>query len=140
MLARWSVGWRINSGFVVLAVLIIGLSVAAFLAVDGLRNNFATNGQIAAQQTAADRVIWQMQAAERTARAYGAAPNDTMAQAVADSLAALRADPAPSAAFAPGTAARTEIDALLALAQDYGTTFTQIRDLRAAATRPGIAL
>ena len=140
MLARWSVAWRINGGFVVLAVLIIGLSISAFLAVDGLRSNFASSGQIAAQQTAADRVIWQMQAAERAARAYGAAPNDTMAQAVADSLAALRADPALPAAFAPGTAARTEIDAVLALAQDYGTTFTQIRDLRAAATSPGISL
>jgi len=140
MLARWSVAWRINGGFVVLAVLIIGLSISAFLAVDGLRSNFASSGQIAAQQTAADRLIWQMQAAERAARAYGAAPNDTMAQAVADSLAALRADPALPAAFAPGTAARTEIDAVLALAQDYGTTFTQIRDLRAAATSPGISL
>lgn len=140
MLARWSVGWRINSGFVVLAVLIIGLSVAAVRAVENLRSDFATSGQIAAQNMAVDGFIRQMQAAERAARAYGAAPNDTMAQAVADSLAALRADPALPAAFAPGTAARTEIDAVLALVQDYGTTFTQIRDLRAAATSPGIAL
>lgn len=140
MLARWSVAWRINSSFVVLALLIIALSIFAFLAVDGLRSHFAASGQIAALKTAADRVTWQMQAAERAARAYGAAPNDAMAQAVAGHLAALRADPAPSAAFAPGTAARAEIDALLALAQDYSTAFTQIRDLRAAATSPGLAL
>ncbi|MDA0722024.1 MAG: methyl-accepting chemotaxis protein [Proteobacteria bacterium] len=140
MLARWSVGWRINSGFVVLAVLIIGLSVSAVRAVDRLRSGFTASGQIAAQTTAVGGFIRQMQAAERAARAYGAAPNDAMAQALAGHLAALRADPALPAAFAPGTAARMEIDALLALAQDYGTAFTQIRDLRAAATSPGLAL
>ncbi|EAQ06517.1 methyl-accepting chemotaxis protein [Yoonia vestfoldensis] len=140
MLARWSVAWRINSGFVVLALLIIALSVAAVRAVDNLRSDFATSGQIAAQNMAVGGFIRQMQAAERTVRAYGAAPTDAMAQAVAAHLAALRDNPALSAAFAPSTAARTEIDAVLALAQDYATTFTQIRDLRAAATNPGIAL
>ncbi|ARU00983.1 methyl-accepting chemotaxis protein [Yoonia vestfoldensis] len=137
---RWSVAWRINGGFVVLALVIAGLSAGAVLAVDRLRDTLATTAAITAQHRATTGFIGQMRAVDLAARAYGTTGADSMAQAVTDQIAVLRDDRALPAAFAPGSAARAEIDILLRLAQDYGSTFQQIADLRAAATRPGSAL
>ncbi|WP_322888860.1 MULTISPECIES: methyl-accepting chemotaxis protein [unclassified Yoonia] len=133
MLDRWSVARRINGSFLVLTLLIVSLSVFSMLALDRLRGGLTDNARLAAQNTATGQVIRQMHAATVAARAYGTDPSDIMAQAVTASIDAVLGDVALQAAFAPGSAARADIDAALVLAQDYRATFSQIVDLRKTA-------
>ncbi|WP_019953803.1 methyl-accepting chemotaxis protein [Yoonia vestfoldensis] len=137
MLDRWSVARRINSSFLVLTLLILGLSLFSYASVDRLRDSFTEKAGTTLQNTATSRFIQNVYAANVAATAYGADQSPTMAMVVADNIDAVLGDPTIPAAFVPGTAERAEIDRLLALAQDYKAVFSQIVALRetAAATR-----
>lgn len=128
MLDSWPVSRRISSGFFLLTVIIVGLSVLSHRAVSGLGSGYLEFSSISQQSATIGDYLEDFFEAQEAARSYLQQPDPALRQTVADNIAEITQQPELLAVFATNPARQQSVSALVTDAQTYSDSFAQMAD------------
>ena len=131
MYDHWPISKRINAGFAVALITVLGVSAFAFFAVWQLGSTFSEYRATARQTVLVNEYVEDKFEARLAAFKYRISPSDAAADEVRRNIAEIVEDTRFEELFADAPAARQEMAALRTIASDYLSAFEQMVALQA---------
>lgn len=122
----WPISWRINSGFILLTLMLIGLVVFAHRSIGALGNGYTEYRDITQRSAAISAYMDNIYHARLAAFQYRENPDPALAEDVLSDIAKVTDDRSTLALFAGDAARLAEVTALIDLMAQYGTAFTEM--------------
>jgi methyl-accepting chemotaxis protein len=128
MLESWPVSRRINSGFLILTLMLVGLAVFSQRSVDLLGNGYSEYRNIAQQNISIGAFVENTFQARIAASEFRSTPSPILRQEVLDNLDEVIRGSVFLEPFANNQARLSEVERLVGLARQYRSNFTQMSD------------